>query len=409
MRQKEVPANVEKDHRNISRIVGSVWREMSEQQKEPWVQMAEREKQIHAEVYPGYRYTPGIVPLVKPGRKKVKDGDDIARTDGDSVEAGTGRKMKEDELAMVQGQDIRSARRSSSCPPVQAMSPGPRSAATRVPPFPSYPVRRSSGKRRPYPPTADRPYDLLNSKHRADLMRRVRGGGPQRVVAPSPVLHGPSAAARGTAMIPDDTSTTSSTISNPANAHSLPPSHVYQNQPQMNAQTYNQNPNYTQDQNLINALPFRRRSSSWPPRTTRIVQAAAHDGASRGSPTTSLPPNSSISATSGSELNSPPPPISGNPKTRRAFARDLDLDPPPFVPVLHGGPYAIAPPGDAPGWDCAPALPMSWEEWVGAGGRADWEGWEGMDVDDQTGVFVSIVPSRFQRAHSFILCVGYTE
>jgi hypothetical protein len=61
--------------------------------------------------------------------------------------------------------------------------------------------------------------------------------------------------------------------------------------------------------------------------------------------------------------------------------------------VLHGGPYVIAPPGDAPGWDCAPAQPMEWGEWVGTGGRGDWEGWDGMDVDvgHRTDVFVSFV------------------
>lgn len=66
------------------------------------------------------------------------------------------------------------------------------------------------------------------------------------------------------------------------------------------------------------------------------------------------------------------------------------------MPVLHGGPYAIAPPGDAPGWDCAPAPPLQWGDWVGAGGRVDWEGWEGMIVDDRQGVFVSSAfPSYF--------------
>jgi hypothetical protein len=82
-------------------------------------------------------------------------------------------------------------------------------------------------------------------------------------------------------------------------------------------------------------------------------------------------------------LNSPPPLISLHQQkktpTRRAFARDLN--PPPVIPVLHGGPYAMGPPRDAPGWDCSPAPPMPWAEWAGE---------RGMDVDiDAAVLFVS--------------------
>ncbi|KAI0308485.1 high mobility group box domain-containing protein, partial [Amylostereum chailletii] len=54
--QKKVPASVEHDHRNISRIAGKIWQEMSERQRAPWVKMAEQEKEIHRRKYPGYRY-----------------------------------------------------------------------------------------------------------------------------------------------------------------------------------------------------------------------------------------------------------------------------------------------------------------------------------------------------------------
>ncbi|TFK70575.1 high mobility group box, partial [Pluteus cervinus] len=56
VRQKKIPEDVEKDHRNISRIVGRIWREMSEEDKFPWVEMAEREKLVHSQTYPGYKY-----------------------------------------------------------------------------------------------------------------------------------------------------------------------------------------------------------------------------------------------------------------------------------------------------------------------------------------------------------------
>lgn len=58
VRQKKIPEDVENDHRNISRIVGRIWREMSDEDKLPWVEMAEREKLVHSQTYPGYKYTP---------------------------------------------------------------------------------------------------------------------------------------------------------------------------------------------------------------------------------------------------------------------------------------------------------------------------------------------------------------
>jgi hypothetical protein len=139
--------------------------------------------------------------LIKAGRKKVKEGDEIARTDGGRVEAGAGGEVEGYKAAIPHGQDIRSARRSSSCPPVQATSPGPRPLATRpqnrsqtrAPPFPLYPMlARSSGRRRLYPSTVERQYDFSNTKQRVELMRRMKEGGSQTEVAPSPVVHGPS-------------------------------------------------------------------------------------------------------------------------------------------------------------------------------------------------------------------------
>ena len=72
VRQKTIPTEVEKDHRNISRIVGQIWRQMDDKQKEPWVLMAEREKMAHSKLYPGYKFPTGGV-----SNKKSKRGDDI--------------------------------------------------------------------------------------------------------------------------------------------------------------------------------------------------------------------------------------------------------------------------------------------------------------------------------------------
>ncbi|KAF8889415.1 high mobility group box domain-containing protein, partial [Gymnopilus junonius] len=56
VRQKKIPMSVEKDHRNISRIVGKIWQQMTDSEKEPWTQMAEMEKMEHFRKHPGYTF-----------------------------------------------------------------------------------------------------------------------------------------------------------------------------------------------------------------------------------------------------------------------------------------------------------------------------------------------------------------
>ena len=72
VRQKKIPNTVENDHRNISRIAGTIWRGMNDQEREPWVVMAQEEKRRHQQNHPNYRFNPG-----QSGRKRVKRGDDV--------------------------------------------------------------------------------------------------------------------------------------------------------------------------------------------------------------------------------------------------------------------------------------------------------------------------------------------
>lgn len=58
VREQKIPETVERNHRNISRIVGNVWRQMSAEEKAPWVQRADEERLSHLLAYPNYRYSP---------------------------------------------------------------------------------------------------------------------------------------------------------------------------------------------------------------------------------------------------------------------------------------------------------------------------------------------------------------
>ncbi|KJA29343.1 hypothetical protein HYPSUDRAFT_110041, partial [Hypholoma sublateritium FD-334 SS-4] len=59
---------VEKDHRNISKIVGSVWNSMPDPEKVVWTQRADQEKLEHMRKYPNYKFAP-VVKKEKPLRR----------------------------------------------------------------------------------------------------------------------------------------------------------------------------------------------------------------------------------------------------------------------------------------------------------------------------------------------------
>ncbi|KAK0458264.1 uncharacterized protein EV420DRAFT_1245792, partial [Desarmillaria tabescens] len=58
IRQKRVPPSVERNTRNLSRIAGSLWKNMTSLEKQPWKMLAEQEKIEHAVRYPDYKYQP---------------------------------------------------------------------------------------------------------------------------------------------------------------------------------------------------------------------------------------------------------------------------------------------------------------------------------------------------------------
>ncbi|KAF4573162.1 hypothetical protein EYR36_007672 [Pleurotus pulmonarius] len=128
VRQKKIPASVERDHRNISRIAGKVWREMSEAEKAPWLSMAEKEREKHSQAHPGYRYAP-----VGPSASKRKKGKDTVE--------GRQRPRTPDIVTTPY-------RRSSSCPPPGAV-PVPPNMETLMPNTMYIPRIRDDLSRRP--------------------------------------------------------------------------------------------------------------------------------------------------------------------------------------------------------------------------------------------------------------------
>ncbi|GAA6000380.1 HMG-box domain-containing protein [Rhodotorula paludigena] len=87
------------DHKNISKVVGSVWRGLSAPERRKWDELAEEEKRLHKERYPDYVFRPkqkGQRAAVGEGKKaKAKAARLAAERDREgapagSVEVGTG-------------------------------------------------------------------------------------------------------------------------------------------------------------------------------------------------------------------------------------------------------------------------------------------------------------------------------
>jgi len=126
-----VPASVERDHRNVSSIAGARWQQMSEEEKQPWKDLAAEEKIRHALEHPGYRYKPAARASGDSRKQRSKRGADddpekvrcreIARLIGDGVVGEQLKAVLSDASAALKAPPTAALtrRRSSSCPPLQ--------------------------------------------------------------------------------------------------------------------------------------------------------------------------------------------------------------------------------------------------------------------------------------------------
>ncbi|KAG2124817.1 hypothetical protein DEU56DRAFT_826657 [Suillus clintonianus] len=132
VQQKKIPGHVESDHRNLSRIAGKIWRGMKKEQQKPWIDLALKEKERHAKMYPGYKY----MPAQQTSKQKKVKSDRVAKEERE-LES---RRAELSSVLVQRGHDVSSSsnqtaqtaprftpyaapsrpRRSSSCPPVGA-------------------------------------------------------------------------------------------------------------------------------------------------------------------------------------------------------------------------------------------------------------------------------------------------
>lgn len=95
LRQDKLPSGAPKDHRKISRFAGALWHELDDEQREPWLKLAEKEKATHTD-----RYYPVSELSGRERRRKTR------------AEYRPGTKPN-----LTTSTELPLTRRSSSCPP----------------------------------------------------------------------------------------------------------------------------------------------------------------------------------------------------------------------------------------------------------------------------------------------------
>ena len=72
--KEKIKSSVERDHRQISRIAGRYWQELTDDERAPYHVLAEEAKRLHAQKYPDYKYSP-VYRKDKATKRKAKPED----------------------------------------------------------------------------------------------------------------------------------------------------------------------------------------------------------------------------------------------------------------------------------------------------------------------------------------------
>ncbi|KAH7886713.1 hypothetical protein F5I97DRAFT_1037958 [Phlebopus sp. FC_14] len=134
IRQRKTQAVSEVDGRNISRVAGEIWREMSPEEKQPWLELALKEKERHALLYPEYKYSPISGVKGKKGKNDLTEESRAREVNTLVASLPPGPVRRRDARSVTKAQSRRDVssrprpypqplpeRRSSSCPPVGAV------------------------------------------------------------------------------------------------------------------------------------------------------------------------------------------------------------------------------------------------------------------------------------------------
>ncbi|RDB28976.1 Transcription factor ste11 [Hypsizygus marmoreus] len=130
-KQKEVP--IERDHRDISRIAGHCWNNLSGEEKARYQRLAAQRKQMHTIENPGYKYAPAARKDRAPKRKAKK---------GNEEEEERCRQLATLVMEGVSHADLREAMKDIKKKPVE------KSSSKQPTPGPSRSARPTSGQHR---------------------------------------------------------------------------------------------------------------------------------------------------------------------------------------------------------------------------------------------------------------------
>lgn len=88
-----IPKEVEKDHRNISRIVSHMWKSLDDTERSKWKARALEEKEEHKKLYPDYKYKPSVRTSIVTRRnvKNPENGEEECQEIADVILKSQGR------------------------------------------------------------------------------------------------------------------------------------------------------------------------------------------------------------------------------------------------------------------------------------------------------------------------------
>lgn len=91
--QKLIPKEVEKDHRNISRIVAHMWKSLAPEERALYEQIAKEEKERHKQLHPDYRYQPTLrrTGVNRRNVKKLENGEEECQEIADIILKAQGK------------------------------------------------------------------------------------------------------------------------------------------------------------------------------------------------------------------------------------------------------------------------------------------------------------------------------
>ncbi|GAA5875785.1 hypothetical protein JCM16303_003995 [Sporobolomyces ruberrimus] len=199
----EVKVEKAVDHKNVSKLVGSIWRGLEKEEKMEWERLAEEEKRVHKELYPEYKYKPkSRGSRAKPGEgekgkslkrlqeeehggevEKVNEGDIVVDSPASSRASNTPRSSS--------STLHRPSPNRSQTTPTKSSSSRPTTSSNRGSPLSSSNPSTPNRYHHPYSRSSNHPSSSSPPKHPLSRSQTASSSSSPSIPPPQPPPHQP--------------------------------------------------------------------------------------------------------------------------------------------------------------------------------------------------------------------------